>query len=211
MVRGMKDLRLVDLSPKLHPGEEERRLEIRHFKHPEHGTHMHDIDIMSHIGTHIETSLHYFYPEGKDITEMPLETFLGECITIDLSHLPPRKPISAKDLDTSVKYDITGKIVIVRGPNIENPPYLTKEAAEWLVKKKIKMLGIGSTVNLEKTIGDHDIHIAYLGNEIPLLENLVNLEQIEEKCFLVALPLSIAGLESGLTRVVAIHGLLSSK
>lgn len=204
----MRDLRLVDLSSLLYPGKEHRRLEIRHFRHPDHGTHMHDIDIMSHIGTHIEAPLHYFYPEGRDITQMSLDTFIGECVTIDLSKLPARHPITPHDLDEVVRYDLSGRIVILRGPRIENPPYLTREAAEWLVSRKVKMLGIGDSIGLEERVGAHDVHITCLSNEVPLLENLVNLEELGERCFLVALPLRIAGLESGLTRVVAIHGLI---
>jgi arylformamidase len=204
----LKDMELVDLSSLLHPGEEERRLEIRHFKHPEHGTHMHEIDIMSHIGAHIEAPYHYFYPEGKDITDLPLDTFLGECIKIDLTHLSSRKPITPQDLETSTQYDVTEKIVLLQGPEMEEPPYLTKESAEWLVDRDVKMLGIGSTIGLERRIGGHDVHITCLENELPLLENLINLERVQERCFLVALPLNIKGLESGLTRAVAIHGLL---
>jgi len=208
-VNGMKGLKLIDLSPKLYPGKEKRRLEIRHFVHPQLGTHMHDIDIMSHIGTHVEAPLHYFYPEGKDITEIPLETFIGECITVDLSFLSEGQPITPEVLEkVTGKHDLKEKIVLLQGPNVKNPPYLTGEAANWLVGRGIKMIGIGETIKLEAKPGIHDSHKAFLKNEVPILENLVNLEKLEEKTFLVALPLNIAGLESGLVRAVAISGLL---
>ena len=207
-MNGMNNLKLIDLSPRLYPGKEKRRLAIRHFVHPQLGTHMHDIDIMSHIGTHIEAPLHYFYPEGKDITEIPIETFIGECLTIDLSFLSEGQPITVEALErATAKHDLQGKIVILRGPKAENPPYLTGEAANWLVDRKVKMVGIGNTVKLEAKPGIHDSHKAFLKNEVPILENLINLEKLEEETFLVALPLNIAGLESGLVRVIAVTGL----
>jgi len=205
----MKELKLINLSPKLYRGKEERRLEIRHFVHPQLGTHMHDIDIMSHIGAHIESPLHYFYPEGKDITQMPLDTFIGECITLDVSSVQPGQPITPTDLEKAAKnHKLSGRIVVLRSSELKNPPYISKEAARWLSEKKVKMVGVGDTIKLEARAGIHDSHQRFLRNEIPLLENLTNLEKLSERTFLVAFPLNISGLESGLTRVVAMDGVL---
>ena len=51
----------MDLSKVCHPGKEERRLEIRSYK-VYAGEVMHEIDTMSHIGTHVEVPSHFIEP-----------------------------------------------------------------------------------------------------------------------------------------------------
>ena len=71
--------RIVELNKVLEPGKEGRRLEIRRFKIFA-GEFMHDIDTMSHIGTHAEAPSHFIPAlyEGKeapDISEFPADSW----------------------------------------------------------------------------------------------------------------------------------------
>ena len=50
----LEGYRLIDLSPELRPGKESRRLEIRPFIYEGDNTIMHDVDMMSHVGVHVE-------------------------------------------------------------------------------------------------------------------------------------------------------------
>ncbi|RLI23484.1 hypothetical protein DRO58_09105, partial [Candidatus Bathyarchaeota archaeon] len=91
------ECRVIDLSFKLHPGKEERRLEIRRFTYGA-GEFMHDIDTMSHIGTHVECPSHYvdarYGKKGADLSKIPVEAFLGEAVLVDLSDKAAREPVT---------------------------------------------------------------------------------------------------------------------
>ncbi len=76
-----------------HPGKEERRLEIRSYK-VYAGEVMHEIDTMSHIGTHVEVPSHFIEPlrgtKCKDLADFPPEAWMGEAVFINLAGLAPR-------------------------------------------------------------------------------------------------------------------------
>lgn len=204
---------LIDLSKRLHPGREERRLEIRSFIHPVIKDLMHQIDMESHLGTHIEAPLHYFgtfRKEGKDVSEIPLDALIGVARILDLSFLKPNRVITISDLQQAGGDQIReNEIVILRGPggdDVHN--WLSGEAAGWLADKGIKMIGCDACIGFEAIHmhpGEFPSHKALLGRGIPVIENLVNLREIKEPLFLIAaLPLSISGLDASPARVVAL-------
>ncbi len=64
---------------------------------------MHDIDTMSHIGTHAEAPSHFIPAlyEGKeapDISDFSADAWWGEAILINLAKLPPRAKITQEYL-----------------------------------------------------------------------------------------------------------------
>jgi arylformamidase len=88
-------------------------------------------------------------------------------------------------------------------------PYLTPNAVEWLIKKKIKLLGIDfwsiEAFPIDSREGEKG-HIALFTREIPLIHSLVNLIKLSSnRIFFVALPLPIKGLDSSPVRAVAIE------
>ncbi len=196
--------KLIDLSPELVPGKESRRLEIRPFVYEGDGTIMHDVDMMSHVGVHIEAPSHY-KEELADVAALPLESFIGEAIVLDYDAAGAKAKISEEGMKKLAGGRLRpGDILLLRNRlSKDDSPTLTGEAARWLAGLPIKMLGIGLNCHLEaeKDLGVHD---ALLRKNIPLIERLVNLDKLPERFFFIGFPLRIKGLDSSPIRAVAI-------
>ena len=61
------------------------------------GYHAH-IDITSHLGTHLEFPYHFRH-EWKDGMKLPIESFLGRGILLNLETARPRELIRTEDLE----------------------------------------------------------------------------------------------------------------
>jgi kynurenine formamidase len=154
--------RIVDLSKKVSPGGADgpvglpkRKYEISQFKFPP-GELMHNIEMESHISTHVEAPSH-FVPvrhEGRradDISEMPLTNLFGMAVFIDCKGLPAKSEVGR---DFLARFPIgKGDIVLVG-----NAPhggwdrcFLGRASAEYFLEKKIKMVGVDDTVFPEET------------------------------------------------------------
>jgi len=85
--------------------------------------------------------------------------------------------------------------------------YITPEAADFLAKKRIKMLGIqGVRPEDPGSEGKLVTHTLLLENDIPIIEGLINLDKIEhERVFFFGLPLKIAHLDSSWIRAIALE------
>jgi kynurenine formamidase len=94
-------------------------------------------------------------------------------------------------------------------PDYNLHPYLSVDAAEWMVKKGIKMLGIDCiTVDLPTPLRpkgfDFPVHKMLLGNDVLIAENVTNLGSIVGKqTRILALPLRVKGSDAGHARIVA--------
>lgn len=208
--------RIVELNKVLEPGKEGRRLEIRRFKIYA-GEFMHDIDTMSHIGTHAEAPSHFIPAlyEGKeapDISDFPAEAWMGEAIFINLAKLPPRAKITPQYLQE--KGIPQGDIVV-----IGNCPYkddekisMTDAAARWLAEVGIKLLAMDFSYNIEENFSELSrmaAHVELLSRGIPLIEGLAHLDQLKaEKFFFIGLPCRVKGSDAWPIRALAIEGVL---
>jgi arylformamidase len=208
--------RIVDLSKVCVPGKEERRLEIRKFKIYA-GEIMHDIDTMSHIGTHVEVPSHFIEPlrgtKCKSLADYPAEAWMGEAVFVDLSSLEPKAPITPEFVQSfGVK---EGDIVIMgNSKNTEEDEmnYLTNAAAKWLADTNIKLLGLDTTFKIEEffePLGAMKTHVYLMEKDVPLIEVMVNLDQLRERrFFFVGAPVAIVGLDAFPIRAIAIEGML---
>lgn len=208
--------RIVELNKVLEPGKEARRLEIRRFKIFA-GEFMHDIDTMSHIGTHAEAPSHfipalYEGKEAEDIADLPAEAWWGEAVFINLAKLPAKAKISPEYLrEKGVRQ---GDIVV-----IGNCPYkddekisMTDAAAKWLAEVGIKLLAMDFSYNIEENfseLGRMTAHVELLSRGIPLIEGLAHLDQLKtERFFFVGLPCRVKGCDAWPIRALAIEGVL---
>jgi kynurenine formamidase len=208
--------RIVELNKLLEPGKEGRRLEIRRFKIFA-GEFMHDIDSMSHIGTHAEAPSHFIPAlyEGKeapDISGFPPDAWWGEAIFINLAKLPPRARITPELLQE--KGVRKGDIVL-----IGNCPYkddekitMTDAASVWLAQVGIKLLAMDFSYSIEENfseLGRMRAHVELLGRNIPLIEGLAHLDQLKaERFFFMGLPCRVKGCDAWPIRAIAIEGVL---
>ena len=89
----MKFNRIIDLSHILRPSEEKRKLEIEMVgseeiadvsRLPGQWYIMHNVEMVNHIGTHIEVPYHCT-EDGTDLADVPLESLIGEAVILDLT------------------------------------------------------------------------------------------------------------------------------
>ena len=210
----LSNYRIIDLSPKILPdirkvcgeyfhGDQIRLLRLDQFIYALDETFMHFVELETHIGSHVECPTH-IDDAAKDPSELSLETFMGEAVLVDLSGKEKGEVVTIEDL---VKADVhEGDIVILWSPYTwAEGPYVSEEAAEWLVKTRIKMIGVCG-VRLERVYPPANNERLLIGNEIPLIEGLTNLEKIKKKRFFYfGLPLNIAGLDTSWIRAIAIE------
>jgi arylformamidase len=154
----------------------------------------------SHTGTHVDAPWH-FLREGNSIDAEPLHKFIGEAVVIDASG---RNNITAENFSSSdIKSDDIVLIYTGTGDRLTDFAYLDVSAAEWIIKHKIKCVGI-DTASVEK-YGDKDapVHKMLLGMQIGIIENLTNLSQfVGNRMFFVCLPLPLKGIDGSPARAV---------
>jgi arylformamidase len=167
----------------------------------------------SHVGTHVETPAHFF-DGGKDVVDLPLTTFLGRGILLDIDNVGENPAITAEIAEKAIGDIIKdGDIVIPRNCDKESlkgnkpHPYLTPESAKWLKDHNIKLLGIDNNIGLSKDIPTgRELHAILMGANIPIIEWLDNLDQLKKREFYVmALPFKVRTMDSSWTRVIAIE------
>ena len=158
----------------------------------------------SHSGTHLDAPLH-FVEEGKSIDQMPLDIFYGPVRVIDLGNC---NLILSSDLEEhlleSPKRFICktgGWKLLKKGQFPEQHPALTADAAELLVEKGIRLLGL-DFITVDRAEGNFPVHNILLPREIAILEGL-QLEQVEAGDYiLAAFPLKFKGGDGSPCRAV---------
>ncbi|NJF24905.1 cyclase family protein [Thermococcus sp. Bubb.Bath] len=154
------------------------------------GYYMNVLKMGEHTGTHVDAPAH-FIPGGKTIDEMPLESFIGEGIVLDL-----RGGEGLISLGELPEGGFMHRIVLLLTEGRE----LSPEAALFLVAEGAKAVGTDGM-----SIGDDAVHRILLSEEIPIFENLANLEELLGREFtFIAFPLKIEGGSGSPVRAVAI-------
>lgn len=157
-----------------------------------------------HVGTHIDGPLHKI-SKTPLISEFPLDRFTGWGVLIDVRGEPEIK--LKKDYLTQIPEQ---SIVLFHSgldKQFDEPGYfltypnISEELAMFLVKQKVKIIG------LDWPSPDHHpypIHEILLKNNILILENLTNLDQLlnETDLEVFAFPLKIEA-DSSPVRVIA--------
>jgi arylformamidase len=215
-------LRIVDLSKQLDPSTETRRCHLFRFNTggniPDFHTHM---DLMSHLGTHVECPYHH-NDNWPDVQALPLSSFLGRAVYINITHLTPNTHIMPADMEKAGAGKIRkDDIVLIDSPYriepftpLTNTPedkrlFICREVAEWFAEKEVKCIGFGDGVSIENSNEDvcafHDVLLA---RNIVFLEVLKNLDKLEKDIFFMSYsPLPIKGLDSSPVHAYAIEGL----
>ena len=169
--------------------------------------------IGSHTGTHVDAPKH-FISTGDSVNKIPLDKFVGEAVTLDMSTKSIGEGITNVDLDTYSKVVKAGDIILLytgtsehwnNDKNImQNFTYLEPSAAEWIVNHEIKCIGIDSFSVEKYGFKDGIAHKMLLSNKISIIENLnSNLKKcLGNRMFIVCLPLFLKGIDGSPARVV---------
>ncbi|MBI2036345.1 cyclase family protein [Candidatus Microgenomates bacterium] len=158
--------------------------------------------IGTHVGTHIDAPRH-MVKGGKSLDKITIDRFAGRGVYIKVSD-------KKFDLEQIKKADIqkgdivlfhTGMSAIYYQTEYYNDyPAITEDIANFLIKKKVKMIGV------DMCSPDYEpfpVHRILLKNDILIIENLTNLKELRGKEFRVyALPIKLQ-IDGAPARVVA--------
>ena len=119
----LNGLRIVDLTKVLDPKTESRRCHLIRYNTggpiPDFHT---ALDLTSHLGTHCECPYHHF-ENGKSVGELPLTTFMGRAIYVNIDFLEPNSHISGADLDRACGNRIHEGDIVILDSNWKFPPF----------------------------------------------------------------------------------------
>ncbi|MCS7269197.1 MAG: cyclase family protein [Geminicoccaceae bacterium] len=217
-------MRIVDLT----------RPVVDHFRWPVERTLLKDhakgdlfqitrLGLGTHAFTHVDAPRHYF-PEGATTSDVPLEATVGPAAVIDLFDVRPNEAVDARRLASRAAHLRAGDVALLatawdRRHPIEDDrfwreaPFLTRDAAEWLLARGIKALAVDFPQDfvirdlldgIVRPIEEHVTHDVLLRRGVILIEYLANTQALErERVFLCCLPLKIPDCDGAPARVVA--------
>jgi len=168
---------------------------------------MSDVELMNHVGTHIETPFHCL-KEGNDLARITLDQLIGEAVILDFSGAEAEGGVTLAQVQaaaTAAGGIQPGDIVFGRmGPT----KYFSTAGLQWLVEQGIKLMGVDSGgVELSHDTTHANVnHLLLFRANIPLIENLTNLGQLRQpRVTVYALPVPVKGLDAFPLRVIAIE------
>jgi kynurenine formamidase len=193
------------------------------------------LHISTHGTTHVDAPWHYGPRcEGKPartIDEMPLDTFYGPGVVIDIRHVPPEQAAEIEHVETAlqdIRHQLSpGEIVLMRTDNdrlvgsrdyFATGPGVSADATRWLIDQGIRLMGIDSwgwdapldqQAKRARRERRKDVFWAahYVGveKEYCQMERLANLDRLPRTGFTVcAFPLKVKRGSAGPARVVAL-------
>ena len=172
--------------------------------------------LSSHTGTHLDAPYH-FTENGKKIHQIPVTRLIGKALLVKIKKLKDQK-ITKKDLiefedkhgkiknSTSIIFFTNWQKNSKKKFYFTNNPGLSKSATEYLISKKINLIGIDSpSIDLGKD-NSFTSHKMLAQNNILIVENLANLEKIPVLEFdFIILPLKLKDTTGSPVRAIAIY------
>lgn len=203
--------RVISEEMPVFPGEPQPRFEpIRTVE--KDGVNVARITLGSHTGTHVDAPSHFLLG-GAGVNMVPLESFVGEAIVLDVPKEKDAPGIARADLDAQSDKVKRGDIVLLYTGTADrwntsaqagDFAYLEPSGAGWMVRHGVKCIGIDS-FSVEKYGSKNGIsHKELLSNGIGIIENLgPNLKKfVNRRMFLVCLPLPLDGVDASPARAV---------
>lgn len=204
--------KIIDISLPLtdstivYPGNVPLTIET-HAEMPEATTHLSKITMGTHTGTHMDAPMHAVIG-APSLDQIPLETLVGECKVIDVSHRGAGEAVMIEDLEGA---DIQkGDRVLLKTSNslrgfdtfYGDYVYLDGDAADWLVEREPALVGIDYLSIKQRGSSDQRPHTSILEKNIPIVEG-INLKDVDAGEYeLICLPLKFMGVEGGPVRAI---------
>lgn len=231
----MKQLagRIVELSHRLIPGQEEFPLEIATFNTDEvmAGTVrsasqrierradiwyiLQEVKMGSHVGTHVEFPYHHL-KSGKTAADYPLERLVGAAVVLDFSHKKKDEEITRQEVEATGVAIQPGDIVLIRTdmhkywktPQAHDRPVLSIAATRYLVEEiGIHCIGTDATGLEVRGRNDQPVHEILFSHDVAMVESLTNLDRLTTaQIQVVMLPLMVEGLDACPLRAIAWEG-----
>ena len=174
--------------------------------------HIARIDMVANTGTYLDAPFHR-YAEGMDLADLPLP------LIAELPAVVVRRPWDQGIAIGAVHFegvDVRGKAVLVHTGwdqhwrtdryGVEHP-YLTADAADWLVAGGAALVGIDSNNIDDVRVRARPVHTRLLGAGIPICEHMTGLARLPDTGFrFAAVPPKVRGMGTFPVRAYAVLG-----
>jgi arylformamidase len=212
---GVSPKRVIDISvpngPGQHfyPGDPEPKVEP--FRRIENGDvcNVSMLSMGSHTGTHVDAPYH-FLKDGPKLGEVPLDRMVGACVVADLRG---RGLVDAQALrDVSFERGdillcLTDNSAKWAAPSFQKDfTFVTKDAADVLVDRGVRALGMDYLSIEEFGSPDFPVHHRLLGAGVFVIEGLDLGKVTPGRYYLVCLPLKYPDLDGAPARAVLLEG-----
>ena len=167
------------------------------------------IEMVANTGTYVDSPFHR-YADGKDLSELPLDRLAN------LEGVLIRAGKTGRAIDKAALrgHELRDKAVLIQtgwdthwrtDRYFEGHPFLTRDAAEYLVKAQPALVGIDS-LNIDDTEDwTRPVHSFLLGAEVPIVEHLRGLDQLADLPFrFFAVPVKVKGMGTFPVRAYAV-------
>lgn len=221
-------MKMIDLSTELRGGMPkppsapavEMRYLLKHSAKEEaskgYTNKMEQFTITTHVATHIDAPSH-FSMRGKNIDEYPVDFFyMVPTLMLDIERDVYGEITKSDIVEAEEKYgkiqpgDMvilnTGSFRRYEHEDYSKSPYLTEDGAQYLADKQVSMVAIDSFTVDDPRKKEKPAHVVFLcRNEIPVIECVMNLDQVPEHRFQsICMPLKVKEGSGAYTRMVAV-------
>jgi kynurenine formamidase len=158
------------------------------------------IEMVANTGTYVDSPFHR-YAGGKDLSQLDLASLADLDAVVVRATARVGRAISREAL---AGLEVHGKAVLVHtgwdvhwrtDQYFEGHPFLTAEAAAYLVEVGAALVGIDSLNIDDAGDGRRPVHTALLAADIPIVEHLRGLEQLPNTGFrFSAVPVKVRGM-----------------
>src|SRR5438046_652798 len=167
--------------------------------------------LLNHIGTHVDAPSHQI-AGGDTLDEIPLERFVADAVTVDLSQRRPGQ-VGLEELEPALGDLGRGDWLFLcsdNGRNWGSEAYWTgwsypdAEASRALIGRGIVGIGFDGPSADPVDSTTFDLHRIWLGAGRMILENVDNLDQLPPRAQLVVAPLKVAAANGAPARIFAL-------
>src|SRR5690349_7497762 len=179
------------------------------------GVNLTTLTLGSHTGTHIDAPRH-FIQNGIGIDRIPPEKLVGEAYVIDMSSKPIGNGITAQDLRKTLEHKMAKDDILVIYTGCSERwddesirrhyTYLAGDAAEYLVSKKVRAVGI-DFLSVEKFHATDPIaHRTLLANGIFIIESISReiKRLVGKRVLMVCMPIKLQNGDGAPSRIVGV-------
>jgi len=146
------------------------------------------IEMVANTGTYLDAPFHR-YPQGLDLAQLPLESLAhldGTVVRVPPNHGRPIDAAMFRGLELERKAVLvhTGWDRHWRTDRyLSGHPFLTADAAEYLVDSGAALVGIDSLNIDDMADGSRPVHSLLLAADVPIVEHLCNLASLPDTGF----------------------------
>ncbi len=163
------------------------------------------LDMDVHIGTHVESPLHSFFP-AESIDQVPLETLIGPAVVVDCVNAEVisravleslRLPSGIERLllkTTNSNFDSTAQFQ-------EHFVGLVPDGAQWIVEQGIKLVGI-DYLSIARFGDGPAVHEILFNGGATVIEGLRLTDAMAGRYRLICLPMKLIGTEASPARAI---------